>query len=381
MKFTGKNSKIPAITTIAVVLAVLALLVFGIAPLFTGNMVGTAITPKIIMTDVLPTSNHLATGDVASTTTQYGGAGSDFYPIIGDWNGDGKDTLGVYQFSTATYFLSNSVLPQSADLTFMAGDTRLILTQDMVNNRKIPGDFVGKIIIIPVTPIAGDWTGQKSASGHKIDTVGICKGNSCSLYNNNVNYEVNKQDIVIRFGDLTDIIIIGDWNKDGKDTIGVYRPASGTFWLTNDFVSGNAEIQYQFGKISNTMIPFAGDFNGKGYDTGNLYDSSTGTFYIRNTNVGGYADITTIYGSPNKMPLVGDWLGTGKDSIAVYDQPTGTFFLLNSLGIPSVTSSSTTTGTAQPTPTVTPFNTPSFEILYAVVSLLMVTLLVRRKRE
>ncbi|MBK6315771.1 MAG: hypothetical protein IPF53_16125 [Blastocatellia bacterium] len=49
----------------------------------------------------------------------YGPAGS--VPIVGDWNGDGVDTVGVYITGTGTFFLRNSNSPGPADLAFTFG--------------------------------------------------------------------------------------------------------------------------------------------------------------------------------------------------------------------------------------------------------------------
>ena len=56
--------------------------------------------------------------------------------MVGDWNSNGIDTIGVYQISTGTFFLKNSILPGDADETAHYG----------------PGgaDF---------SPMVGDWDG------------------------------------------------------------------------------------------------------------------------------------------------------------------------------------------------------------------------------
>lgn len=39
--------------------------------------------------------------------------------------------------------------------------------------------------------------------------------------------------IVFGLGNISDIPLAGDWNGDGVDTVGVYRPPNATFYLTN----------------------------------------------------------------------------------------------------------------------------------------------------
>ncbi|MBC2709265.1 MAG: hypothetical protein HF977_16440, partial [ANME-2 cluster archaeon] len=69
-------------------------------------------------------------------TAQYGPGGADFLPMVGDWDADGTDTIGVYQISAGNFFLKNSITPGLADETAQYG----------------PGgaDF---------SPMIGDWDG------------------------------------------------------------------------------------------------------------------------------------------------------------------------------------------------------------------------------
>jgi len=53
--------------------------------------------------------------------------------------------------------------------------------------------------------------------------------------------------------------VMGDWNNDGVDTIGVYR--NGTFYLRNTNTVGFAEIVFDLG-IPGDM-PIAGNWDGQ----------------------------------------------------------------------------------------------------------------------
>jgi hypothetical protein len=48
---------------------------------------------------------------------------------------------------------------------------------------------------------------------------------------------------------------------------------------------------------------------GAGVDTVGLYNPATGVFYLRNSNSAGFADVTFTYGPAGAgwIPLVGDW--------------------------------------------------------------------------
>jgi hypothetical protein len=51
-----------------------------------------------------------------------------------------------------------------------------------------------------------------------------------------------------------DRIIVGDWDGDGVDTVGVYRPSTATFFLRNDYGPGGAEFVFNFGPPNRTPV-------------------------------------------------------------------------------------------------------------------------------
>ena len=119
------------------------------------------------------------------------------------------------------------------------------------------------------------------------------------------------------------VVIAGDWDGDGKDSVGYYDPYLGRFELKNSNTPGNADITFAFRskKINPADYPVAGDWDGDGKDSVGLYDFTTGTFYLKNSNSAGNADI--IYQLPEFMggsynfPVAGDWDGDGKTDVGV----------------------------------------------------------------
>jgi hypothetical protein len=102
---------------------------------------------------------------------------------------------------------------------------------------------------------------------------------------------------------------VGDWDGDGRDTVGLYTSADGFFFLRNLNEPGPADLVFGFGPGGSGWTPLAGDWNGDGVDTVGLYAPSNGFFFLKNTNTPGPADLTFSYGPPNATPLVGDWDG------------------------------------------------------------------------
>jgi hypothetical protein len=57
-----------------------------------------------------------------------------------------------------------------------------------------------------------------------------------------------------------DKIIAGDWDGDGTDTLGVFRPSTGTWYLRDTFTQTSANIVFEFG--DGWMNPTSGFWGG-----------------------------------------------------------------------------------------------------------------------
>jgi len=137
-------------------------------------------------------------------------------------------------------------------------------------------------------------------------------------------------DVSFFFGNPGDVPVAGDFDGDGCDTVSIYRPAEQRFYIinqlgTNDGGLGAADYSFIFGNPGDQ--PFVGDFDGDGRDTVGLHRESTGLVYYRNTNTQGVADHQFIYGDPGDRFVTGDWTGDGIDSPGVY-RPTNTTMYL-----------------------------------------------------
>jgi hypothetical protein len=58
---------------------------------------------------------------VADLTFSYGAGISGGAAVVGDWDGDGDDTIGIYRPSDGMWFLRNTTSSGVADLTFSYG--------------------------------------------------------------------------------------------------------------------------------------------------------------------------------------------------------------------------------------------------------------------
>ncbi|MCS7078927.1 MAG: DUF4394 domain-containing protein [Chloracidobacterium sp.] len=207
------------------------------------------------------------TSGTADAAFAYGLPGD--IPIVGDWDGDGVDTIGVFRPATAQFFLRNSNTAGFADFAFNYG---------------APGDL----------PVAGDWTGKG------FDSVGVFRNGVFFLKDNNT---AGFADRAVSFGQASDLPVVGDWNGDGKTSVGVFR--DGTFLLRNNNTTGPADTIFAFGQAGDR--PVAGDWTGKGFDSVGVFRN--GQFLLRNANASGTPDITITFGSAGDRPLVGNWNG------------------------------------------------------------------------
>jgi len=175
---------------------------------------------------------------------------------------------------------------------------------DVAINYGLGGDY----------PVVGDWDRNGTV------TIGVYRNGNFYLRNQN---SLGYADMVFAFGLPGDQPIAGDWNGDGMDTIGVYR--NGLFLLRNSNDAGSPEMSFVLGNPGDVGI--AGDWNGDGLDTTGVFRPSNGYLYLKNINITGFADLALNYGLPGDKPVTGDWDGDGDATIGVYRG--NTFYLRN----------------------------------------------------
>ena len=126
----------------------------------------------------------------------------------------------------------------------------------------------------------------------------------------------------------------GQGGNTAADTVGLYNPAAGVFYLKNTHNGGAADITLRFGPANVGWTPLAGDWDGNGTDTVGLFNPATSIFYLKNSNVPGVADVVFRFGPANAgwTPIAGDWNGNGITTVGLYNPTASTFYLKNSYG-------------------------------------------------
>lgn len=195
-----------------------------------------------------------------------------------------ENTVGLFDPQTNTWQFRDANLSGDMDITFTFGTGQ--------NNQ----------------PLIGDWDGDN------VDGIGLYR-NGIFIFRNLST--AGSIDNITNFGSTETgwKAIAGDWNADGADSIGIYK--DGQFMLSDD----NSTLHYifNFGPMETGWIPVAGDWNGDGFDTIGLYKDGIWLLSTASVNPGIYEQIA--YGpvnSPAWRPVVGDWNADNVTTIGLY---------------------------------------------------------------
>ena len=243
------------------------------------------------------TTGALTTTQRAFDTTFNGGASDAF---VAKFTSTFNDTTGVFRPSSNTFLLRNSNSAGQPDQQVTFGQS---------------GD----------QPIVGDWNGDGT------DKPGVFRPSTGQFF-----LLVKGTAITVNFGQAGDLAVVGDWDGNGIDTPGVFNPATGGWQLTNGFKNQNLNntsppVNFTFTLGQNGDIPVVGDWDGNGIDGVGVFRTGNANWILSN-GFQGTIDITPfIFGSLGSKPIAGDWNGDGFDSVGVFDQNTGQMLLTNGL--------------------------------------------------
>lgn len=221
---------------------------------------------------------HVRVNDAPDYTFSYGLRGD--IPLLGDWDGDGADTPGAYRPSTGFAYLSNT-LPRDGGVG--VGDPALTFFFGMT------GDQV----------MVGDWDGDG------VDTLGIRRGGKMFLTNVNATSAAEHEYF---FGVPQDVGFGGDPDGDGADSVFVYRPSTGFVYYTTQTPDGPETVaatggDFFYGVPTDELV--TGDWDGDGMDSAAVFRPRFSTTYLRNALSTGIADTSYKWGGPDWHPVAG----------------------------------------------------------------------------
>ena len=180
---------------------------------------------------------------------------------MGDWDGDGIATPGLYRQADGFVYVRNANTQGTADLEFYFGN---------------PGDV----------PLVGDFDGDGR------DSVSIWRPSEARVFVINElgsdGDSMGAAEYSFYFGNAGDTPFVGDFDGDGIDTVGLYRESAGFVYFRNSLSTGVAHLSFFYGDAGDQIL--AGDWDGDGDDTVAVYRPSTGRVYMNLENTNGAAD-------------------------------------------------------------------------------------------
>ncbi len=127
-----------------------------------------------------------------------------------------------------------------------------------------------------------------------------------------------------QFGLGSDRIAPADYDGDGKADVAVFRPANGYWYILNS--SDNSIRSAQFGQSGD--IPATGDFDADGKADLSVYRPSTSTFYLLHSTDNSFH--YQQWGTSGDAPVMGDYDGDSKTDFAIFRPSDNTFYVLRS---------------------------------------------------
>jgi hypothetical protein len=202
-------------------------------------------------------------------------------PVVGDWDGDGKDDIGIFgpewpgdpdaiehepglpdpenQTQRVDEKKPKNVPPNPDEAT---QGHRLLKHKSTGKARADLIDHVFRYGTNKDKPIAGDWNGDG------IDQIGIFRDGVWML-DTNGDGRWTAEDARVNFGQKDDLPVVGDWDGDGIDEIGIYR--SGTWMLDTNKNRELDAADKVFEQGGAEDLPVVGDVDGDGIDDPGLY--------------------------------------------------------------------------------------------------------------
>ena len=220
-------------------------------------------------------------------------------PIVGDWDGNGRTKIGVYNIGA--FYLDYN------------GNRAWDTGSDKQYNFALTSDFI---------PLVGDWNGDRTTK------IGYYKWGYWSLdYYGQGIISVPYSPFFGQTNDLISTPVVGDWDGNGKTKIGLYQTtegqsSKGAWYLDLNGDGGwdaGSDRVFNFGE-TNPGLPVIGDWNGDGKSKiGVFRDGSWRLDY----NGNGTLIKVYSFGTAGSTPVIGDWNGDGRSKIGIYKPVSG----------------------------------------------------------
>ena len=224
-----------------------------------------------------------STNFTTSAQVTWGGAGD--IPVPGDYDGDGIADVAVFRPSNGTWYIRYSGTPTSTAFVWGGG-----------SDIPVPADY----------------------DGDGITDIAVFRPSNGTWY---IRYSGTPTSAAVVWGGEGDVPVPADYDGDALADIAVFRPSTGTWYIRYTATPSSAAVTWGGG----SDIAVRGDFDGDGKSDIAVFRPSTGTWYIRYTATPTSAALT--WGGGDDVPVPGDFDGDGKTDIAVFRPSTSTWHI------------------------------------------------------
>ena len=203
-------------------------------------------------------------------------------PVVGDWDNDGKDDIGIFgpEWDGDEQALSGEPGLPDPENRLISIPKNLpprerVAGRDRLMQRSVSGDPRSDVIDHVFRfggdmdqPVAGDFNGDG------ISTLGIFNNGKWRIDVNGDGRFTGDEDSFFDFGQTGDIAVVGDFNGDGLDEVAVVR---GRDLIVDSNGNGQWDATDKMFEIEgNSGQVVVGDFNGDGIDEAAFYSSLPG---------------------------------------------------------------------------------------------------------
>jgi hypothetical protein len=232
-------------------------------------------------------------------------------PVVGDWNGDGVEELGVFYRGRWYLDLNGNKVWDDEDLWVELGEA---------NDLPVVGDWDGDgkddIGVLAAELPADGEPGDQNTGGQDQGSSSLLARQRSMRVGRRGEIRRDTVDHVFRHGMSRDIPVAGDWNGNGVDTIGAYQDGRWRLDTNGDGQLDERDQQFSFGRPGDR--PVVGDWDGDGIDQIGIVRNGS---WMLDSNSNGELDLLDQVfglGDVTENPLVGDWDGDGIDQPGVY---------------------------------------------------------------
>jgi CubicO group peptidase (beta-lactamase class C family) len=195
-------------------------------------------------------------------------------PLAGDWDGNGFDSIGLYDPRSGQVSLRDRNSDGLPDVRYRVE----------AGQHAVVGDF----------------------DGDGVDTIALWDPATGRFAVRNA-HAATAPEITVDFGPVAadTMPVAGDFDGNGRDSLGVYRISTGEVTLRDSLKPGAPGRTFV---IAPGVVPVAGDFDGDGRDTISYYDERTHLFHLRDSDEGADRETLPIGASTlSWVPLAGRW--------------------------------------------------------------------------